>query len=215
LNSGNGVKIYGSGRTDSGVHALGQVIHFELPQVRDVEKLRFAMDTQTPADIAVFQVDEVASDFHSRFNQHEKTYRYRLTTSLAKNPLTCRYSYHFPKIMTFDDMATATKLLLGTHDFTGFTAAGTPIKDKVRTLTQAELVREKDEVQFIFSGNGFLYKQVRNMVGTLLKIGAGKWPIERISEILVQKNRSLAGPTAPACGLCLMEVRYDSNEKKI
>jgi tRNA pseudouridine38-40 synthase len=213
LNSGTTIKIHGSGRTDSGVHAVGQVIHFDLPQVRDVEKLRFALDTQTPDDINVWQVALVADDFHSRFNKHSKTYVYRLTTSRANNPLTRRFSYHFPKIRDFDAMVVAAQALVGTHDFTGFTASGATVEDKVRTITQADVVRDNDEILFIFSGNGFLYKQVRNMVGTLVKIGAGKWPIERISEILTAKNRDLAGPTAPAHGLCLMAVRYETDEK--
>lgn len=211
LNSGTAVKLHGSGRTDSGVHALGQVVHFDLPQVRDAEKLRFALDTQTPDDIDVLQAEQVSDDFHSRFNKHSKTYIYRLTTSRAKNPLTRRFSYHFPKIIAFDAMVAAAQLLVGTHDFTGFTASGATVEDKVRTIMQADVVREDDEIHFIFSGNGFLYKQVRNMVGTLIKIGAGKWQIERISEILAAQNRDLAGPTVAAHGLCLMEVRYDEN----
>ncbi|GFH41749.1 tRNA pseudouridine synthase A [Lactococcus hodotermopsidis] len=209
LNSGLAVKVHGSGRTDSGVHALGQVVHFDLPQVRDAEKLRFALDTQTADDIDVLSVDLMSDDFHSRFNTHSKTYQYRVNTSRAKNPLTRRFSYHFPKIIAFDEMKTAAALLVGRHDFSGFTAAGATVTDKVRTITQVDVVRVKDEIHFVFSGNGFLYKQIRNMVGTLLKIGAGKWRAERISEILLAENRDLAGPTAPAHGLCLMEVRYE------
>lgn len=210
LNSGQMVKLHGSGRTDSGVHALAQVIHFDLPQVRDAEKLRFALDTQSPDDINVLAVTQVTEDFHSRFNPHSKTYQYRLTTSRANNPLTRRFCFHYPKIVAFDDMVAAAQLLVGTHDFTGFTAAGATVEDKVRTISRADVVRvEPNEIQVIFSGNGFLYKQVRNMVGTLLKIGAGKWPVSRVSDILAAKNRDLAGPTAPAHGLCLMEVRYD------
>lgn len=213
LNSGQPVKLHGSGRTDSGVHALAQIIHFDLPQARDTEKLRFALDTQTPDDIDVLELELVADDFHSRFQPHSKTYQYRLTTSRANNPLTRRFSYHFPKIVAFDNMVAAAQLLVGTHDFTGFTASGATVEDKVRTITQADVVRSgTDEILFIFSGNGFLYKQVRNMVGTLVKIGAGKWPVTRVSEILVAQNRDLAGPTAPAHGLCLMEVRYDNDD---
>lgn len=213
LNSGQIVKIHGSGRTDSGVHALAQVIHFDLPQARDTEKLRFALDTQSPDDINVLAVTQVVDDFHARFNPHSKTYQYRLTTSRANNPLTRRFSFHYPKIVAFDDMVAAANLLVGTHDFTGFTAAGATVEDKVRTITRADVVRtNSDEIHFIFSGNGFLYKQVRNMVGTLIKIGAGKWPVDRISDILDAKNRDLAGPTAPAHGLCLMEVRYVDNK---
>ncbi|GFH40119.1 tRNA pseudouridine(38-40) synthase TruA [Lactococcus insecticola] len=211
LNSGTPVKVHGSGRTDSGVHALGQVIHFDLPSLRDSEKLRFALDTQSPDDINVLQIEQVSDDFHSRFNKHSKTYEYRLTTTRAANPLTRRYSYHFPKLTKVDAMRDAAALLVGEHDFTGFTAAGATVEDKVRVITQADVVAvSSSELILRFSGNGFLYKQVRNMVGTLLKIGSGKWEVGRVSEIIAAQNRDLAGPTAPAHGLSLVEVRYES-----
>lgn len=209
LSSGQEIKIHGSGRTDSGVHALGQVIHFDLPNARDPEKLRFALDTQSPSDINILSVTAVSDAFHSRFNPHHKTYRYYLTTSRAANPLTRRTSFHVPKLDAYDEMVAAASLLVGTHDFTGFTASGTTIEDKVRTITAVTVERKnKDEVVISFSGNGFLYKQVRNMVGTLIKIGSGKWPARRISEIFKAENRDLAGPTAPAHGLCLVKVIY-------
>lgn len=209
LSSGQEIKIHGSGRTDSGVHALGQVIHFDLPTARDPEKLRFALDTQSPCDINVLNVIAVSETFHSRFNPHYKTYRYHLTTSRAANPLTRRTSFHVPKLDAYHEMVAGAALLVGTHDFTGFTASGTTIEDKVRTITAVEVKRQNEEEVIIsFSGNGFLYKQVRNMVGTLVKIGCGKWPAHRILEIIEAKNRDLAGPTAPAQGLCLVEVIY-------
>ena len=209
LSSGQAIKIHGSGRTDSGVHALGQVVHFDLTTARDPEKLRFALDTQTPDDINVLAVEAVEDTFHSRFNPHNKTYQYKLTTSRAPNPLTRRTSLHVPKLIALDEMIAAADLLVGTHDFTGFTASGATVEDKVRTITAVTVIKtSEDELSLSFSGNGFLYKQVRNMVGTLIKVGLGKWPASRISEIIAAQNRDLAGPTAPAHGLCLMEVNY-------
>ena len=209
LSSGQVIKINGSGRTDSGVHALGQVVHFDLASARDTEKLRFALDTQTPDDINVLAVEAVEDTFHSRFNPHNKTYQYQLTTSRAPNPLTRRTSFHVPKLIALDEMIAAADLLVGTHDFTGFTASGATVEDKVRTITDVTVIKtSEDELSLSFSGNGFLYKQVRNMVGTLIKVGLGKWPASRISEIIAAENRDLAGPTAPAHGLCLMEVNY-------
>lgn len=211
LNSGHSVTIHGAGRTDAGVHAYGQVIHFDLPQARDVEKLRFALDTQTPDDIDVVNVEQVNDDFHSRYNKHSKTYEFLVDIGRPKNPMMRNYATHYPYPIEIAPIEEAIKYLVGTHDFTGFTASGTSIEDKVRTITQAD-VRFDEERQFLiftFSGNGFLYKQVRNMVGTLLKIGNGRMPVEQVPLILESKNRDLAGPTAGPGGLYLKEIRYE------
>lgn len=211
LNSGQHIKIQGSGRTDSGVHAIGQVIHFDLAQERDTEKLRFALDTQTSDDIDVLKVEHVSKDFHARFQPHSKTYQYHLTISRAANPLTRRTSFHVPQLSALEEMSQAAQMLVGTHDFTGFTASGGSVEDKVRTITAVTINQVSPiELTISFSGNGFLYKQVRNMVGTLIKIGSGKWQSHKISEIIEAKSRDLAGPTAPAHGLCLVEVKYEN-----
>lgn len=211
LNQGNSVTIHGAGRTDSGVHALGQVLHFDLPQARDEEKLRFALDTQTPEDIDFISVEQVSEDFHSRYNKHSKTYEFLVDFGRPKNPMMRHYATHYPYPLEMKRMQEAVKKLEGTHDFTGFTASGTSVEDKVRTITEARL--EVDEKRnfliFTFSGNGFLYKQIRNMVGTLLKIGNGRMPVEQIDLILEKKDRNLAGPTAAPSGLYLKEIRYE------
>lgn len=211
LNSGQFIPIHGAGRTDSGVHAYGQVIHFDLPNRREVEKLRFALDTQTPEDIDVISVEEVSSDFHSRYNKHSKTYEFIVDIGRPKNPMMRHYATHYPYPLELNNIQTAIKDLVGEHDFTGFTAAGTSVENKVRTITKAEVHydQEKRFLVFTFTGNGFLYKQVRNMVGTLLKIGNGRFPITQVKKILVEKDRSLAGPTPSGNGLYLKEIIYE------
>ncbi|OFI46817.1 tRNA pseudouridine(38-40) synthase TruA [Floricoccus penangensis] len=213
LNSGNPVGVQGSGRTDARVHAIAQVIHFDLPQKRDEEKLRFALDTQGPDDIAVLEVEEVSDDFHVRYNKHEKTYEYLLDTSKARDPFKRNYAGHFRYDLNLSRMQEAAKYLIGEHDFTGFTASGTSVENKVRTITQADIEQiDENTIKFTFSGNGFLYKQIRNMVGTLLKIGNNRMPVEQVEKIIASKDRNLAGPTAVPEGLYLKEVRYVDEE---
>lgn len=211
LNKGQAVQVHGAGRTDSGVHALGQVIHFDLPTKREVEKLRFALDTQTPEDIDVLVVEEVADDFHCRYAKHSKTYEFIVDRGRPKNPMMRHYATHFPYPLDVDVMRQALKKLEGKHDFTGFTAAGTSVVDKVRTITKASLAEDESGqfLTFTFSGNGFLYKQIRNMVGTVLKIGNHRMPLEQIDLILETKDRKFAGPTAAPNGLYLKEICYE------
>jgi tRNA pseudouridine38-40 synthase len=209
LNSHEPMILQGAGRTDSGVHAVAQVVHFDLPE-RDCERLRFALDTQTPDDISVKAVKIVADDWHARFEPHEKIYEYKLENGRVRTPWKRHTEAFFRYHLDADLMEEAIAKLLGTHDFTGFTASGSSVDDKVRTITVAELVRHgTDRYSFIFRGNGFLYKQVRNMVGTLLKIGNGRMPVSQIDKILETKNRDFAGPTAAPEGLYLKEVIYD------
>lgn len=211
LNSGQVVLIHGAGRTDAGVHAYGQVVHFDLPQARDVEKLRFGLDTQSAEDIAVVSVEQVGETFHARYSKHSKTYEFLVDTGRPKNPLMRHYATAFPYAVDLSLMQKAIADLVGTHDFTGFTAAGTSVVNKVRTITTASVEREVSTglLRFSFTGNGFLYKQVRNMVGTLLKIGNGRMPVSQIKTILATQNRQLAGPTAAPNGLYLKEIVYD------
>jgi len=211
INKGQPIVIHGAGRTDSGVHALGQVIHFDLPSARDEEKLRFALDTQTPEDIDVISVEEVTEDFHARYQPHSKTYEFLVDIGRPKNPMMRHYATHYPYPLEISLMEQAIKALEGTHDFTGFTASGTSVENKVRTITEASLTFDvqRNFLVFTFSGNGFLYKQIRNMVGTLLKIGNKRMPVNQIERILEEKDRQLAGPTAAPNGLYLKEIIYE------
>ena len=211
INKGQPIVIHGAGRTDSGVHALGQVIHFDLPSARDEEKLRFALDTQTPEDIDVISVEEVTEDFHARYQPHSKTYEFLVDIGRPKKPMMRHYATHYPYPLEISLMEQAIKALEGTHDFTGFTASGTSVENKVRTITKASMTfdAQRNFLVFTFSGNGFLYKQIRNMVGTLLKIGNKRMPVNQIERILEEKDRQLAGPTAAPNGLYLKEIIYE------
>lgn len=132
LTNGKEIKVHGAGRTDSGVHAYGQVLHFDLDQDRDLEKLRFALDTQSPEDIDFISVEKVSDDFHSRYTKHLKTYEFIVDIGRPKNPMMRHYATHFPYPLDLDNIQLAIKDLIGTHDFTGFTASGATIENKVR-----------------------------------------------------------------------------------
>ena len=156
-------------------------------------------------------MEQVADDFHSRYKKHSKTYEFIVDYGRPKNPMMRHYATHYPYPLDVEKMQAAIQKLEGTRDFTGFTASGTSVEDKVRTITEARLVEDAEHhrLVFTFSGNGFLYKQIRNMVGTLLKIGNDRMPIEQIDLILEKKDRNLAGPTAAPNGLYLKEIRYE------
>lgn len=212
INSGNDVIVHAAGRTDSGVHAQGQVIHFDLEGNRDEEKLRFALDTQTPMDISIYQVQKVAPDFHSRYNKHSKCYQYTIDLNKACNPLMRRYALHYTYDLDLELIQEAAKLLEGKHDFTSFCAAGSSVKDKVRTVSKIEIVYHEvpNMLTMTFYGDGFLYKMIRIMVGTLLAVGNRRLTLTKLEEALNAKNRNLLPPTAAACGLCLLTVEYDA-----
>lgn len=209
FNNGEPIIIHGSGRTDAGVHAYGQVIHFDYPQERDPEKLRHALDTQTPADIAVPSVERAADDFHARYDAIEKTYHYHLNTSKIRNPFKRHYAAFFPYELNLEEMQKAIAKFEGTHDFSTFCATGTVIENRIRTIHEATITQlNADELLFTFRGDGFLYKMVRILVGTLIRVGNGRIPVSEIERIIASQDRQLAGPTAHPEGLYLMEVKY-------
>ena len=204
------IEIHGSGRTDAGVHALGQVIHFDFPYERPLEKMRFGIDTQTPDDIAVKNVEIVAEDFHCRYLVKEKTYEFRVDIGKPRSPFRRFYASYYPYPINVEKIQRALPDFLGTHDFTSFCSTGSSVDDKTRTIYEANLqVSEAgDELIFTFRGDGFLYKMIRIMVGTLLKIGNNRMPENGIPAIIAAKDRNLAGPTAHPEGLYLKEVSY-------
>lgn len=204
------IKINGSGRTDAGVHAMGQVIDFQFPYKKEIERLRYAIDTQTPADIACKSVEEVSEDFHARYLVKEKTYEFHVDIGKPRSPFRRFYASYYPYELDLSKIEQALPDFLGTHDFTSFCSAKSEVEDKVRTLYQAEMEvnQAADELTFTFRGNGFLYNMIRIMVGTLLKIGNGRIPADAIPKIIAGRNRDLAGPTAHPEGLYLKEVKY-------
>lgn len=209
--NGKEITVFGSGRTDAGVHAMGQVIHFDYPEERPLERMRFALDTQSPEDIAVKEVAIVSEDFHARYLVKEKTYQFRVDIGKPRSPFRRHYASYFPYPIDVEKIQRALPDLLGTHDFTSFCASGSSIEDKVRTIYEAKMeVNETgDELLFTFRGNGFLYKMIRILVGTLLKIGSGRLAEDSIPEIIAKKDRNAAGPTAHPEGLYLYEVKYE------
>lgn len=209
--NGKEITVFGSGRTDAGVHAIGQVIHFDYPEERPLERMRFALDTQSPEDIAVRQVEIVSEEFHARYLVKEKTYQFRVDIGKPRSPFRRHYASYYPYPLDLGKIQRALPDLLGTHDFTSFCASGSSIEDKVRTIYEAKMeVKEtKDELLFTFRGNGFLYKMIRILVGTLLKIGNGRLPEDSIPAIIAKKDRNAAGPTAHPEGLYLYEVKYE------
>lgn len=216
MNNNQTITVFGSGRTDAGVHAKGQVIHFDYPQLRDLEKMRFALDTQTPEDIAVKSVVLASDTFHARYHVIEKTYEFHVDIGKPRSPFRRFYASYFPYPIDCNKIERALPDLLGTHDFTSFCASGTEIEDKVRTIHEAKLsVNEAgDELVFTFRGDGFLYKMIRILVGTLLKMGNGRMDETNIPKILAAKDRNLAGPTAHPEGLYLLEVCYEELERR-
>ncbi|WP_050613661.1 tRNA pseudouridine(38-40) synthase TruA [Bacillus testis] len=202
------VKVVASGRTDTGVHAYGQVIHFDSHLDIPPERWIKAMNAMLPEDIAVHQVELVESDFHARFNPKGKEYRYIVDLSPIRNPLTRNYRYHHPYPINVERIKEAIPYIIGTHDFSSFCASNTDVKDKVRTIEKAECVLYGNELTFIYRGNGFLYNMVRILTGTLLEVGTGKKEPGDMEEILARRDRGAAGKTAPAQGLYLWEVSY-------
>lgn len=202
------VKVSGSGRTDAGVHALGQVIHFDSPLPIGEDRWEIALNSMLPEDISVHSVEKVADDFHSRFAAKGKEYRYRLHLSAKRDPFQRKFAYHYPYPLNLEAMKEASKYFLGTHDFTSFCSAKTEVEDKVRTIQAIDFLLDGDQLTIRFVGNGFLYNMVRILVGTILEVGAGDRLPEDIPAILEKKDRRLAGKTAPAHGLYLWEVFY-------
>ncbi|MDQ1143246.1 tRNA pseudouridine38-40 synthase [Bacillus sp. SORGH_AS 510] len=208
MHKGTTIKVSGSGRTDAGVHALGQVIHFDSPLPITEERWEIALNSMLPEDISVLSVEKVAKDFHSRFGAKGKEYRYKLYLSVKRDPFQRKFAYRYSYPLNLEAMKEASKYFLGTHDFTSFCSAKTEVEDKVRTIQAIDFLLEGDQLTIRFVGNGFLYNMVRILVGTLLEVGAGDRRPEDISAILEKKDRRFAGKTAPAHGLYLWGVFY-------
>jgi tRNA pseudouridine38-40 synthase len=208
IHKGAAVKVVGSGRTDAGVHARGQVIHFDSPLVIPPEKWPVALNSSLPDDIAVLSIEKADESFHARFNAAGKEYRYQLLLSGVRDPFLRSYAYRYPYVLNLEAMREAGTYLLGTHDFTSFCAAKTEVVDKVRTIETIEFLEDGGLLTIRFVGNGFLYNMVRILVGTLLEVGSGARAPEEILRILEAKDRRVAGKTAPANGLYLWKVYY-------
>ncbi len=207
--AGTYVEIIGSGRTDAGVHAKGQIANFHLDTDASPEDLLNYFNRYLPDDIAVIELKECAPGFHARFNAISKTYRYTIRTSNIPNVFKRKYEYTYTDYpLDVEKMKKAAAYLIGTHDFMSFCGNSHMKKSTVRIVDRMEIRRSKGYIYFTFHGNGFLQNMVRILVGTLLEVGVGRMEPEDMPGILEAKNRRSAGPTAPAKGLCLIKVDY-------
>lgn len=199
--------IVGAGRTDAGVHARGQVIHFLSGWKRSLEELHRAFDALLPQDIAITEMSVVPSDFHARYSALTREYQYTILNQDIRSPLEARHAYHHEQTLDTGAMAKALSYVVGTHDFASF---GQPTQgdSTVRDMMGASCTREGSHVHVDLTANAFLRHMVRSIVGTLLLVGRGKLNPEDVAAILEAKDRSRAGPPAPAHGLCLLRVNY-------
>ncbi|UOF92792.1 tRNA pseudouridine(38-40) synthase TruA [Fodinisporobacter ferrooxydans] len=204
--------VEGSGRTDAGVHAIGQVISAKVHCSIPAEKWPIALNTRLPNDLCVREAEMMPDDFHARFSAVGKTYRYTVDRGKVPDIFLHRYAFHHPRRLNLPLMYEASQYLIGTHDFTSFCGASSPVDDKVRTIYSITLIEEGQLLHLYCTGNGFLYNMVRILAGTLLQVGVGRWKPEHIVEMLRQKNRTKAGITAPAHGLSLWQVYYDRQQ---
>jgi tRNA pseudouridine38-40 synthase len=202
------VKLYASGRTDAGVHAFGQCANFHTETNIPAEKIPKALNTKLPADIRIIGAEDKPEDFHCRYHSKEKTYIYKILNREYPSPLLNHRVWHIPYDLDTDKMKQVMQLLQGEHDFRCFMASGSSVKDTIRTVYSINLESIEGLITMEITGNGFLYNMVRNIMGTLVEIGAGKRPLEDMIRILESKDRNQAGITAPAEGLYLKEVKY-------
>ena len=204
---GEPIEISASGRTDTGVHARGQVVNFHCESTMDCAELLGQLRKYLPEDIGIYSCREVSPRFHARLNALEKTYQYRLWNSDAPCVFERRFVAEFPETLDLQAMQRAAALFLGTHDFSAFCANKKMKKSTVRTIKSFTVERVGEELRFTVTGNGFLHNMVRILVGTLIEVGRGARREDSIPELFGAK-REQAGFLAPGKGLCLMEVRY-------
>jgi tRNA pseudouridine38-40 synthase len=205
-------RLHSSSRTDTGVHALGMVAHFEAPRGESRmpgRKLVLALNAWLPEDIRVLSAGRVRGDFHARFDARGKQYRYSIWNHPAMNPLRRHTAWHVPRRLDLAAMRQAAHVFEGKHDFQSFTSnPGYGRESTVRTVTRCEIKRRGPELTVVIEGDGFLYRMCRGMVGTLVQVGLRKFPPEMIKPMLARKDRRVAGMTAPAHGLVLWKVFY-------
>lgn len=206
--TGEKIEIIGSGRTDSGAHAKGQVANFKTESELSTGEMIEFLNRYLPQDIVIKEVKDVSDRFHARYNATGKTYTYQVWTNKIPSAFERGYSYHYPARLDLDKMNQACEKLVGKHDFLGFSSLKKTKKSTVRTIEEIKINQKGDLLEVSITGDGFLYNMVRIIMGTLLEIGSGKRPVESIDEIFEQKVRQDAGETIPAQGLFLDEVYY-------
>jgi len=206
--TGQRVTVKGSGRTDAGVHALAQVANFHTSSALTPGAFVRALNSLLPPAIAVLAADEVPPDFDSQFSATGKLYRYRVFNSMVRSPFELGRSWHCHPELAVESMSTASHIILGTQDFSSFRAAGCVASNPVRTLRKCDVARSGDIVTFELEADGFLRHMVRNIVGTLVGVGRGRFSTDEFAAILAARNRTRAGRSAPPHGLYLVHVDY-------
>lgn len=207
LTSGN-VTVHGSGRTDSGVHALAQVANFHIETRLDDDRLRHALNAHLPRGIVVRRLETCAGDFHARFSARGKRYLYVAETARFRSPFSWGYSHWVSSPLDLSAMRAAASELVGEHDFAAFSSSGSERSTTVRTIRSLHVIARRGRVAFAVQGNGFLYNMVRIIAGSLLEVGRGRLDVDCVSRALESGDRSLLGATAPPGGLYLVSVLY-------
>jgi len=197
-----------AGRTDAGVHARGQVVHFRTDSRIPVDRWPYALNQHLPVDIVAINAEEVPEDFHARYWAVSKRYRYSFELSQFQSPMTRLYAYHWHRPLNLDAMRQAAQLLVGRQDFAAFRSSGGSAKTSVRTVHSLTLIKEERFLQLDIEADGFLYNMVRIIAGTLLEVGAGRISLDNVAEALRTGNRRLAGKTLSPHGLSLEIVHY-------
>ena len=204
------IDLIASGRTDAGVHALGQVANFKTNNMSiPIEKFALAINTKLKRSVRIKKAEEVDERFHSRYTCKRKTYRYVINNNQCESAIYRNFEYHMPVELDIKAMQKAVKYFEGEHDFKAFKASGTSSKSSVRTIYKADIYQENEKIFIEITGNGFLYNMVRIIVGTLVEVGLGKIKPEKIIDIIQQGKRENAGKTFPPNGLYLLKVMYD------
>lgn len=209
---GRGVRVTGAGRTDAGVHALGQVADFSLERSIAPDALARALNARLPHAVRVMSAEEAPSEFNARFDARTKSYRYRIWNGEVISPFERRYAWHLAGELDVDRMAAAARLVEGEHDFAAFQASGSSTKTTERVVISSHLERQRSNdplIVYEISGEGFLRHMARNIVGTLVEIGRRRRNVEWMADVLASRDRSKAGPTAPPEGLFLVRVVYN------
>ena len=207
--TGEEIDLIASGRTDAGVHSLGQTANFKTNSNIPIEKIPIAINSKLKKSIVIKSAEEVEERFHSRYSVKSKKYRYTINNSQYGSAIYRDMEYHFPFNLDVNKMQEASKYFEGEHDFKAFKASGTSSKSSVRTIYKAEVIKEDEKIIIRLTGNGFLYNMVRIISGTLVEVGLGKIEPNEILNIIEEKDRTKAGKTLPAHGLYLVNVEYN------
>lgn len=211
--TGEQITVIGASRTDSGVHARGNVAVFDTSSPIPAERMAYALNRKLPEDIVIVRSEEVPLDWHPRYQDCMKTYEYHIWNAEVPDPIRRHTTYHVSYQLDIEKMRKAAQYLVGEHDFVSFCSIHKNVKTTVRTIYDLTIEKNGGELVFRIRGSGFLYNMVRIIVGTLLRVGRGFYTPEQVKEILEAKNRDAAGVTAPPQGLVLTEIRYSQPEE--